>query len=231
MCIQRRFVAASLLSTWFALVCLTSSVVAQHMPGQIVGVVVDERGRPVADAQVSPKYLGVAVFRSLVVHVNTDAQGKFAINDLDWGPYAIYAGKEADGYPNTRFDLYRTRPAPRVTLSRQHSVGHVTVKIGPKGGVLVWSVRDAVTHKPVATQLILKKTDGSGLIYQSEPPDFQVLLPAETDVVVEIRKEGYRPWIYATDSRHQINLKSGERMQLEVSLTPSVEGNGKSPSR
>lgn len=229
MCIRTR-VVLRVLSGWLAVVSVAYPVVGQGTRGQIIGLVIDERGRPVANAQVSPQYLGVALFRSLVINVDTDVHGRFTIDHLDWGPYAVHAGKEADGYPNTRFRLYQTRPAPRVTLSRQHTVGRVTVKIGPKGGVLVSSVRDAVTHAPVAAQLVLKKTDGSGLIYLSEPPDFQVLLPADTDVLIEIRKEGYKPWVYATASHRSIRVKSRAQMQLEVNLTPSQKGEHDGPS-
>jgi hypothetical protein len=214
----------------FAVFLIVHPVFGQETKGEIIGTVVDERGSPVPNAQVSPQYLGVALFRSLVISVDTDVHGRFTIDHLDWGRYAVHAGKEADGYPNTRFRLYQTRSAPQVSLSPQHIVRRVTVKIGPKGGVLVSSVRDAVTHTPVATQLVLKKHDGSGRIYLSEPPDFQVLLPADTDVLIEIRKEGYEPWVYATASRRSIRLKSGVRMRLEVNLTPSVRGEKGGPS-
>ena len=184
------------LTTCAAVAAIACPAVGQSTAGAIVGLVKDERGRPVANAQVSPQYLGVAVLRALVVRVDTDAEGRFNIDHLDWGPYAVYAGKESDGYPNTMFSLYRHRPAPKVTLSPKHPTGHAIVIIGPRGGVLIGSVRDASTQTLVGSQLILKRPDGSGEIGLSEPSDFRVLIPADTDLSVEIGQQGYKLWTY-----------------------------------
>ena len=200
--------------------CIAYPAFGQATRGRIIGTVINERGTPVPNAQASPQFLGPSVMRTLVKKVDTDQYGRFTIDGLDWGAYAIYAGKKAEGYPDTRIPLYRTRPAPNVVLSPEHAMGYETVVIVPKGGVLVSSVRDAVTHAPVGTELILQKTDGSGLMGISEPPDFQVLLPANADVLVEIRARGYKLWVYAETSGRPLRLKSGEQAKIEVNLTP-----------
>jgi hypothetical protein len=115
------------LNTWLTVLCVPCPVVGQATRGQIVGLVVDERGRPVANAQVSPQFLGVAVFRTLVIKVDSDSRGRFKIEGLDRGPYAVYAGKEIDDYPDTRFSVYRAHTVPKVTLSRDHPAGHTVV--------------------------------------------------------------------------------------------------------
>ncbi len=200
---------------------IVAPVCSQSEKGQIVGTVIDENGHPVANAQVSPQYLGVAVFRTLVITVDTDERGRFRIGHLRWGPYAVYAGKETDRYPNLRLPLYRTRPVPKVTLSTQQPTAQIVVRIGPRAGVLVASVRDALTHALVNSQLVLQRADGSGTIMLSEPPEFRVLLPANTDVSVEIRKKGYKPWRYSEATNRFVRVNSGEEKKLEVSLMPS----------
>jgi hypothetical protein len=193
----------------------------QSKGGQIVGIVRDEKGRPVAKAQVSPRTLGVAVLRALVVTVETDVHGRFRIDHLDWGSYAIYAGKEADSYPNTMYPLYRTKDSPKVTLSEQHPTARAVVTIGPRGGILVGTVRDALTHAPLHSQLVLKKADASAEIMISERPEFRALLPADTNLTIEIRQPGYEPWMYSTPPNHVLRVKSGEQVKVEVNLTPS----------
>lgn len=197
-------------------VCPTLSGELQQ--GRIVGKVVNESGSPVGNAQVTPQFLGPAVMRTLVQKVNSDADGNFRIEGLEWGPYAVYAGKEAEGYPDTRVPLYRSRPASRVELSPEHPVRELTVTIGPKGGVLVGSVRDQMGNTPLPVQLILQKKDGSGLLYLSEPPDFQALLPANTDVLIEIHAPGYKPWSYGKESKRTLRLSSGEQIKVDIEL-------------
>jgi hypothetical protein len=197
-------------------VCPTSS--GESGQGQILGMVLDEKGSPLVAAQVTPQFLGVGVMHTLIQKVNTDVNGRFRIEGLDWGPYSVYAGKEADGYPDTRIPLYRSQPAPRIELSPEHPVREVTVKIGPKGGVFSASVRDGTTHARVAVQLTLRRKDGSGLVYLSEPPDFQVLLPSNTDVLVEIRSAGYKPWSYSKGEIRTLRLRGEEHIKLEIIL-------------
>ncbi|MGH9530736.1 MAG: carboxypeptidase-like regulatory domain-containing protein [Terriglobales bacterium] len=193
----------------------------QGSMGKIIGTVVDERGTPVPHAQVSPDIRGVFVMSSLVVIVETDANGRFEINGLAWGSYDLYASKEADGYPNTRFSICRTRPAPKVTLSPGHPTGQATLVIGPQGGVLVVSVRDAVSGAPVNSQLVLKRADGLGEIMISEPADFHALLPTNTDLSIEIRQQGYKPWSYATRPNSFLRVRSGEQVKIEVEIVPA----------
>lgn len=212
------------LACWIVGLSIAHPLLGQGVEGRIVGTVVDERGRPVGNAQVSPQFLGVAVSRTLVIKVESDSRGRFKIEQLDWGPYAVYAGKEIDNYPDTRFTVYRIRTVPKVTLSRDHPTGHTVVTIGPRGGVMTASVRDTRTRAPLNSRVVLRRADGSGEIAMSERPDFRVLLPANTNLSIEISQQGYAPWVYATSSRPFLRVKSGEQLRIEVNLTPSIAG-------
>lgn len=156
-------------------------------------------------------------------------RGRFKIERLDWGPYAVYAGKEIDSYPDTRFPLYRTGTVPKIALSRDHPIGHAVVTIGPRGGILIASVRDTRTRAPVHSQVVLRRADGSGEMTMSEPPDFRVLLPANTNLSIEIRQEGYASWVYARSSKPFLRVRSGEQVRIEVNLTPSIAGENIGP--
>lgn len=156
---------------------------------------------------------------TLIRTVETDNRGQFRIDGLEWGSYVLYAGKRSEWYPDTRYPLYRIRPAPKVMLSAKHLTAYAKVIIGPKAGVLVLSVRDAVTDHPVASQLLLRKADGSASMSMTATPE--VLIPANTDVLLEVREPGFKPWIYGTPSKHSLCLGSGERMVIDVRLTPS----------
>jgi hypothetical protein len=205
----------------------------QAQAGQINGVVTDEAGSPVAHAQVSPQLKGVYVRHTLRTIVKTDDKGRFEVDGLRMGEYAVYAFKEDEGYPDISIPLYRTRPAPGARLSADHPTANVNVVIGPKGGIVRASVRDAVTHAPLPSQLVLQKADGSAMVYLSEAPDFQVLLPADTEVLLEVRVEGYKPWVYASGGRSTMRLKSGEYMRIEVEAMPmekAQERDSKNPA-
>jgi hypothetical protein len=201
-----------------AVILICSELQAQA--GQINGVVTDEAGTPVAQAQVSPHLRGVYVTHALRIIVKTDDKGRFEVHGLMMGEYDVYAFKEAEGYPDVSIPLYRTRLAPRARLSADHPTAKVNVVIGPKGGIVSACVRDAVTHAPLPSQLVLQKADGSAMVYLSEAPDFQVLLPADTEVLLEVRVEGYKPWIFASGGRSTIRLKSGEHMKIDVEAIP-----------
>src|SRR5947209_6866435 len=122
--------------------------------GVISGIVTDEKGDALSDAEVSPEFTGVAVMHALVKTVKTDQNGHYRIDGLAWGPYEVYAGKEAEGYANTTHPLYRSRPVPAITLSPANPIACANVVIGPRAGVLVASVRDAASNVPLPSQLV-----------------------------------------------------------------------------
>ena len=216
---RRAFIV--LLFTSGALIC--GELPSPAMPaGEIDGVVTDEAGTPVAHAQVSPVLVGYYVMHTLRTAVTADDKGRFNIGGLKMGEYAVYAFNEAEGYPDTSARLYRTRPAPTVRLSADHPRANTTVVIGPKAGVLSGSVRDASTHVRLASQVVLQKADGSAMAYFSERSDFDVLLPPNTDLRIEVHVAGYKPWIYTNNRGNIIRLKTGEHMKIHVEVT-SIE--------
>ena len=194
---------------------VAQAAVASEQGGKIVGTVVDEAGAPVTNAEVTPKFAGFGVMHTLVNSAATDKFGKFIIEGLAFGPYAVYVGKESDGYPNTVFTAYRIGKIDRVVLSPAHPIAKVRLHIGPKGGLFAASVRDAVTHEPrrcsVKVRLVQKPENWTSF---SEPGDFKLLLPANTAVFVEIEKQGYETW----KMPRTVRAKSGELTTVQAEL-------------
>src|SRR5579863_4731267 len=72
-----------------------------------------------------------------------DDQGKFVIDRLAFGRYAVYGSKEEEQYQDPgHFSII---DPPRVTISAEQPVGTVVVTFGPKAGLISGTVRNAVT--------------------------------------------------------------------------------------
>jgi hypothetical protein len=78
-----------------------------------------------------------------------------------------------------------------ATLSAKHPATTVVIRLGPKAGVLIGTVRDAITGATLYPCLELRRPNGnflsgSGLI----KANFRVLLPSETEVTVKMWLDG-----------------------------------------
>src|SRR5580692_10319654 len=116
--------------------------------GVISGTVVNQRGQAVVGATVTADELD-RPFIGVRPWAETDAAGKFSVGRLAWGKYAVCAHKEADGYRQICNSIFTKDSAPILTLSLRAPVASVQVIIGPKAGILIGTIRDAVTALPV----------------------------------------------------------------------------------
>ena len=73
--------------------------------GSIIGTVQDEAGKLVSDAKVRADPMD-RPGGSAVRDVQTDADGQFRIDHLDWGKYKLFAKKEESAYPDTYWSFY-----------------------------------------------------------------------------------------------------------------------------
>ena len=114
-----------------------------------------------------------------------------------------------------------------ATLSAKHPATTVVIRLGPKAGVLIGTVRDAITGATLYPCLELRRPNGnflsgSGLI----KANFRVLLPSDTEVTVKMWLDGYRPWYYpGTDEKSRsapLRLRPDEQKSLEILLQPSA---------
>ena len=134
----------------------------------------------------------------------TDETGYYAIHiSRSWfGKFVVAAKKEDEGFPDMSDQFYSGGNFQTATLSASHTTETVTIRFGPKAGVLVGTVRDAVTGARLYPCIELRRPNGnflsgSGLI----KANFRVLIPSETDVTFKMWLNRYSPWYYTWDGR------------------------------
>jgi hypothetical protein len=122
-------------------------VAADEGPGLIEGTVIYEDGRPAKGATVSafPLDRGLA---AKVPSADTDELGHFQINRLWLGKFAVTAKKEDEGYPDTNNYFYSDSKIASTLLSLSNPSATDTIVLGPKAGILMGTVTDAITGAP-----------------------------------------------------------------------------------
>jgi hypothetical protein len=204
-------------------------VVSAEGPGRIEGTVIYDDGRPGNGATVSafPLDFGLA---AKVPSADTNELGHFQINPLRLGRYQVTAKKEDEGYPDTSSAFYGDGKIDPTTLTFARPSATVTVMLGPKAGILVGTVADAVTGAPLDPCVDFHRASdpnnflsGGGLVNAK----YRVLVPSDRDVIMKIWHEGYLPWYFAgannkSDAR-PLRLKSGEERSLHIRLRPGTD--------
>jgi hypothetical protein len=202
---------------------LISALSGVAQKGVIRGNVVDEVGQPIQAAKVHAELHGVPMSKA-IRYVESDESGAFAIDRLDDGTYDVNGKKEEDGYADTSFSFYAGKPVS-VQITPDHPNPRITLKLGPKAGILGGTVRDALTGKPIPVGFMLRRVDNpTNFLSTSAPPAFRILIPASTDVTVEVSAPGYETWFYVDESSHfkpsPLRLESSAQMQLDILLQP-----------
>jgi hypothetical protein len=195
----------------------------QSEDGAISGVVVNGRGQPVAGATVSVSPIGRPIV-AILPSVETDDKGTFTLNLFAWGKYAVCAHKESDGYRDICNNIFTKDSAPVVILSAQAAHAGIVVKVGPKAGLVIGTVKDAATGAPLDAVLRFHPSSDNGrFIEQSISPQFDLLMPPDADLELEINAPGYLPWRSSVDNYQNgkpFRIKSEEKRTLEIRLWP-----------
>jgi hypothetical protein len=213
-----------ILSFLFALgvSCWAQADMSSPAEGGITGVIVTEDGQPATGATPctlmrSGDNTGIVCRRSAAA----DTQGRFAIEHLKPGTYQVFAINEAEGY-----SIDNQIPGQDVTISGNQLWPNLTVHMRSRGGILVGSITDKVTGKSIRAQieyLVIDNDAGGGT--QMADGNFQLVVPANSDVLVVAVAHGYRGWVYtdtASPSRPVLRLASGERKTMQIELEPLV---------
>jgi hypothetical protein len=201
-------------------------VASEQNKGLIDGTVVNEEGKAVKGATVTgfPTDRGIS---GKVPHAYTVETGHFAIRDLWWGEYAVSGMKEDEDYPDVSGAFYSDQIQPRIRLTAEHPTATVTIRLGPKAGVLVGTVTDAVTGAPLNPYVEFRRTyqpdcflRGAGLVNAKH----RVLVPSDTDVTMKVRLESYRDWYYPGTGDKFVSgslpLEPGQERTLNIQLQP-----------
>jgi len=195
--------------------------------GLIDGTVSYENGSPVDGATVYASPMGGRPIIGKIPHATTDETGHFAIPHLWLGKYAVGAEKLDEDYPDMTSEFYSDGKFETVTLTARHSTASVSIRLGPKAGILTGTVADAVTGAPLNACVEFRRAkepwnflSGTGLVNAK----YRVLVPPNTNVLMKVWYGGYKPWYYAgTMNKAQsrpVNLKPGEETKLNIRLEP-----------
>ena len=114
------------------------------LPGQLGGVIVDQTGAVVPNAQVTVTHLDTGAVRNVV----TDSSGRWVVSNLPSGHIKITASSRGFKSLVSQFNYDGSRPAP---LNFALSVGSVSESVEVTGGNLTFSGRDVanlVTLEP-----------------------------------------------------------------------------------
>jgi hypothetical protein len=173
-------------------------VAADEGPGVIEGTVIYEDGRSAKGATVSAFPLD-RTLAAKVPSADTDELGHFQTSHLWLGKFAVTAKKEDEGYPDTSKGFYSDSKIAPITLSLSHPSETDTILLGPKAGIFVGTVADAVTGAPLDPCVDFHRASdpnnflsGTGLVNAQ----YRVLVPPDREVIMKIWHEGYLPWHY-----------------------------------
>lgn len=197
--------------------------------GVIRGIAVDENGAAVQGAMVNADSVagGGLIQHTLIRYVTTDATGHFSIDGLDWGKYDVFAKKEDSAYPNTNFSFYDNGSEPEATITPTLPTADVQIRLGPKAGILTGSVTNADTGAPVnAGFKLIRAASLDNWFSTSQPPNYRVLLPSSTDILLEVSAPGFKTWTLG----HPLHLEPAAEMRLDIQLELSHDL-GLHPSR
>ena len=195
--------------------------------GSIKGTVINEHGDTVKGARAYAVPVGEPMLGK-VPQSETDETGHFTIAHLRWGQYSLSASKEEEDYPDLSTAFYAGFGAKllTVTLESSHPSETATIRLGPKAGVLVGTVRDAVTGNAVNPCAEFRRVSepnnflmGTGLINAK----YRVLIPSNVDVTLKVWLAGYKPWYYPSTNGSEtspLRLRPAEEKKLEIQLYP-----------
>ena len=202
--------------------------------GTISGTVLNEHGQPFAGVQVCTYMMGAPSgsreARGDCPAVTTDDAGQFRIDHVAMGTFGVEAIKLDQGY----IAFAGTSVKQFVTLTSSQSSATVVLKLGPKVGVLLPSVKDKFTGEPVTdfhfqvSWTILDSDEASSMsggeiIGQGTR---RTIVPPKKYLVLTISARGYKKWIYHDPSDPSrpafIRFQPGEEKELLVELEPQA---------
>jgi len=214
-------------SQWAATVLLALSLsfaAGQSSPssvpiGRISGIVLDEQGQPMEQANVcvsATSKNGTASNCSVM----SDAAGRFQTQQLEAGDYHVFAVKEDDGY-----SCFGQCPGDPATISASSPMPSVVIHMKPRGGMLTGSVTNKLTGEPIRVFVlrylgIQQNMSGAG---GGGNGKLSLTLPIGTDIIFVVTADGYQTWYYSEGGNPLLRLSSGEKKTLDVQLEPIKE--------
>ena len=201
--------------------------------GAISGTVLDQYGQPYKGVQVCTYMMGAPSgsreARGDCPAATTDEAGRFRIDHVAMGTFGVEAIKPEDGY----IAFAGTSGKEMVTLTPNQSSATVVLKLGPKAGVLLPSVKDKFTGEPITSFEVrweILDSDSRNTSYSGGQTirhgERRAIVPPEKYLLLTISARGYKKWIYHDPSDPPrpafIRLQPGEEKELVVELEPQA---------
>jgi len=199
--------------------------------GLIDGIVTYEDRNPVKGATVYAVPLGRPM-GAIIPHADTDETGYFAIHiPRTWfGQFAVAAKKEDEDYPDMSKQFYSEGKFETITLTSGHPAETVLIRLGPKAGVLLGTVVDAVSSAALSPCVEFRRASepnnflsASGLVKSQ----YKLLIPPNADILVKISLDGYKTWYYPGTvdqaAAKPVRLEPGEKKTIDIRLEPNAE--------
>ena len=206
-----------LASIVLASVAVFSPLAAVSQTGCVMGVVVDDAGRPIKGMRVGLAEHTWDGGQQPAGEAVTDESGSFEIDGIPPGEYGIGASNYAIGYPGKL-------PFRKISIAVSGPCTTITYNAGPSTASLKFTVTDAVTNKPILDGLAHVSPAGQpgswlslGDMLRAGIPDPQV--PSLVKLQIEITAKGYSSSVFAFPP-----LKPGETREIAVKLTPKNLG-------
>ena len=189
--------------------------------GSVEGVVLDQQGKPIPDADVYAN-LEEDMRRPIAV-ATTDSAGKFLLHDLPAARVYIYAYKESDGYPNG-FAAFFALPNDQSLVVMKIEAGQtttITIKRGARSAHLKVHITDENGNR-IGAGLTLTREDQRGDNYIMGTDGEVSMLVPPVPFRVTVNEDGYEPWHYGganwQGKAGLVALKSGQTLTLNVRL-------------
>lgn len=209
-------------------------------PGTIHGVVFDQTGKPLSEADVYV-ITDTRTSRWECVSAVSDAEGSFVLQGVPPGSYYIYAHKNSAGYPDDFYAFFSTDPPrPWVKVEAENTT-EVVIQKGPSSASLELSVTDENGMPKTDYTLQFNRVDLGKIGVFGTTPDFPhgakdppmradwphglkplpILVPP-VPFRLTVNADGYEPWHYGgknwAGKSGLITLKSGQNLTLAVRL-------------
>jgi hypothetical protein len=205
----------------------TASWAQDRAKGTIEGTVVNELGKPVSKAKVHAELIHSRPQSSVYRFEETDENGQFFIDQLDWGEYIVGAMKKEEGYPYQLNRLYVTDAPPHVTLKPQEPIARVQIQFTWKAAVLTGHVTCRDTRAPFQATFRLSRKPNSTIAESYQTAQFdnhRILIPPGTPIFLEVSADGYKTWYFGGSAESSksspLRLESGQTMTLDIALEP-----------
>lgn len=197
--------------------------------GSVNGTVTNEEGKIVVGATVVAEPADRPI-QGVAPTGMTQATGHFAIHNLRWGVYAMSASKVDEGYPEMIGAFFAgNRVIQKVNLEPENPTATVTIRLGPKAGKLIGTVKDDRTSAPLNTCADFRWAAnpgnyiyGTGLINAH----YSMLIPSNMGILWKVWADGHKPWYYpgTTDQSKAavVRLRPGEVRSIAIRLQPDA---------